>query len=386
MDHPIDVLIVGAGPAGCVAATVLARAGVRVRLVDRSQFPRPKLCGDTLNPGSLGLLRRLEMADAAEAIGVPVYGMVVTGEGGVSVQGPYPRGLHGLSLSRSDLDWSLLQESVRAGVLFEPGVAVRSAIVDDGRVMGVSAGTNGNARRMNARVTIAADGRHSTLAFGLGLARHPPRPRRWAVGAYFEQLTGTGAAGEMHIRPGRYIGISPLPHGLTNVCVVVPAGAAGSVAGNGLREPRRMLADALAADPALRERSAGARQVTETIVLGPLAVDVPSPSSVPEGLLLAGDAGGFVDPMTGDGLRFAIRGGELAGLAALRALEHGWPGVQRQLASTREQEFAAKWRFNRALRSLVASPSLVRAAAAGARVAPAIVRRIIAHAGDCNLA
>jgi flavin-dependent dehydrogenase len=186
----------------------------------------------------------------------------------------------------------------------------------------------------------------------------------------------------MHIRPGRYIGISPLPHGLTNVCVVVPAGAAD----NGLREPRRMLAAALAGDPVLRERSAAAKQVTEAIVLGPLAVDVPSPSSVPEGLLLAGDAGGFVDPMTGDGLRFAIRGGELAGLAALRALEHGWPGVQRQLASRREQEFAAKWRFNRALRSLVASPSLVRAAATGARLAPAIVRRIIAHAGDCGLA
>lgn len=381
MTHP-DVLIVGAGPAGCVAATVLARAGVRVRLVDRSHFPRTKLCGDTLNPGSLGLLRRLGLAAAAEAIGVPVRGMLVTGEGGVSIQGRYPRGLHGISLSRSDLDWSLLQESMRAGVEFEPGVAIRSAMVDDGRVVGAVAGSNGSAQRITARVTIAADGRHSNLAFGLGLARHPARPRRWAVGAYFENLHGTGAAGEMHVRRNRYIGISPLPHGLTNVCVVVPAGAADVQ----LRNPRRMLAEALAGEPALRERSLAARQVTDALVLGPLAVDVPFPSSVPDGLLLAGDAGGFVDPMTGDGLRFAIRGGELAGLAALSALEHGWSGVGERLASTREGEFAGKWRFNRALRSLVASAPLVRAAAAGARFAPAVVRRIIAHAGDCGLA
>jgi flavin-dependent dehydrogenase len=380
MSHP-EVLVVGAGPAGCVAATVLARAGVRVRLVDRSHFPRPKLCGDTLNPGSLALLRRLGLAGGAEAIGVPVDGMLVTGEGGVSIQGRYPRGLHGLTLSRSDLDWSLLQASIRAGAQFEPGVGIRSAIVDAGRVVGAITGSNGSARRMPATVTIAADGRHSTLAFGLGLARHPPRPRRWAVGAYFENLHGTGAAGEMHIRRHRYIGISPLPHGLTNVCVVVPAGAADA----GLRDPRRMLADALASDPALRDRSAGARQVTDAIVLGPLAVDVPSPASVPEGLLLAGDAGGFVDPMTGDGLRFAIRGGELAGLAALRVLEHGWSGVGQQLASTRDREFAGKWRFNRALRSLVGSAPLVRAAASGARLAPGIVRRLIAHAGDCGV-
>lgn len=375
-------MIVGAGPAGCVAATVLARAGVRVRLLDRTTFPRHKLCGDTLNPGTLGVLRRLGLARSAEASGLAVHGMIVTGEGGVSVDGRYPRGLHGRSLSRRDLDWSLLQQSIGAGAVFEPGVTVRGALVDAARVAGVTVGGNGSARPIPARVTIAADGRHSTVAFGLGLARHPPHPRRWAVGAYFEQMRGARAAGEMHIRRGRYIGLSPLPNGLTNVCVVVPAGAAGAE----LRDPRRMLADALASDPMLRERSAEARQVTDPLVLGPLAVEVPCPGLVPEGLLLAGDAGGFVDPMTGDGLRFAIRGGELAGMAALQALEHGWSGVQARFASMRQREFSAKWRFNRVLRSLVASPTLVGAASTGARFAPGAVRRLIARAGDCDLA
>jgi flavin-dependent dehydrogenase len=105
-----------------------------------------------------------------------------------------------------------------------------------------------------------------------------------------------------------------------------------------------------------------------------------------DGLLLAGDAAGFIDPMTGDGLSFALRGGELAAAAALRALERGWAGVHAQLVEDRRRAFAGKWRFNRALRSLVASPSAVRTAAAAARIAPGAVRAVIARAGDCDLA
>ncbi len=85
-----DVLIVGAGPAGAVAATVLARAGVRVRLLDRAAFPRDKLCGDTINPGTLAILRRLGLAGGIEPRGLPIDGMIVTGEGGVAVEARYP--------------------------------------------------------------------------------------------------------------------------------------------------------------------------------------------------------------------------------------------------------------------------------------------------------
>src|SRR4029077_1735826 len=99
-----DVVIVGAGPAGSVAATVLARAGARVRLVDRATFPRDKLCGDTVNPGTLGVLRRLGLADATEAGGLPIDGMRVTGEGGVVIEGRYPDGVCGRALLRRDLD------------------------------------------------------------------------------------------------------------------------------------------------------------------------------------------------------------------------------------------------------------------------------------------
>ena len=105
-----------------------------------------------------------------------------------------------------------------------------------------------------------------------------------------------------------------------------------------------------------------------------------------DGLLLAGDAAGFIDPMTGDGLRFATQGAELAAAAAQQALAHGWPGVHARLAAARRSAFGAKWRFNRALRVLVASPRGVNIAGLGARLAPRVLHAAIAYAGDCRSA
>src|SRR5262245_38686346 len=182
----IDVLVIGAGPAGCVAATVLARAGARVRMLDRSTFPRPKLCGDTVNPGTVALLRRLHLADGLETRGLRIDGMAVTGVSGIRVEARYPRGQHGVAIVRRELDWLLLQDALAAGVEFEPGTFVRRAIVDGARVTGAEIVCGSAVRALRAPVTIAADGRHSTIAFGLSLARHPSRPRRWAMGAYFD--------------------------------------------------------------------------------------------------------------------------------------------------------------------------------------------------------
>ena len=102
------------------------------------------------------------------------------------------------------------------------------------------------------------------------------------------------------------------------------------------------------------------------VVLGPLAVDV-SAARRSTGCCFAGDAAGFIDPMTGDGLRFAVQGGELAAAAALQALEHGWTGVHARLAADRRRAFASKWRFNRALRALVSSARAIDAAAVATR-------------------
>ena len=379
----IDVLVVGGGPAGSVAATVLARAGVRVCIVDRSAFPRDKLCGDTVNPGTLALLRRLRMASGIDACGLPVAGMRVTGERGVAVEARYKEGIAGRALLRRHLDWMLLQDAIAAGAQFEPSLTVRRALVEKDRVTGVQASGHPFEGELRAPVTIAADGRHSTLAFGLGLAWHPPRPRRWAIGAYVESGAVTSPPldlGEMHVRADRYVGIAPVPGGLTNVCLVKPWQPGDPALG----DPRTTLAQELSRDAALRERFAGARLAGAPVVLGPLAVDVSDVAF--DGLLLAGDAAGFIDPMTGDGLRFAVRGAELAAHAALQALEHGWSGVHHRLRARRRAEFAAKWRFNRLVRTLVASPGAVAGASWGARLAPAALHAAIEYAGDVGRA
>jgi flavin-dependent dehydrogenase len=382
-----DVLIVGAGPAGAVAAIVLARAGARVRLIDRAAFPRDKLCGDTINPGTLGLLRRLGLADALEARALPIDGMIVTGEGSMAVEGRYPRDQRGLAISRRDFDAMLLEQAVAAGAAFEC-VAAREAWVDGAAsapvIRGIVAG-NGARHQLPAKVVVAADGRRSTITFGLRLARHPPRPKRWAIGAYFEDPIRS-TFGEMHIRRGRYIGVAPLGSGISNVCLVLPWSGMGGAepAACDFRNPPGLLRNAIAAEPALRDRFGGRAPLRTPIMLGPLAVDVVREDMA--GLLLAGDAAGFIDPMTGDGLRFAVRGGELAAAAALDALEHGWNGVHARLRAAREREFASKWRFNRTLRTLVSSRAGVRAASVGARFAPGIVRRLIVEAGDAKAA
>jgi flavin-dependent dehydrogenase len=103
-------------------------------------------------------------------------------------------------------------------------------------------------------------------------------------------------------------------------------------------------------------------------------------------LLLAGDAAGFIDPMTGDGLRFALRGAELAAGLALDALAHGWNAAHDRLAAARRREFAVKWRFNRLLRALVGSPRLVGLAARGTRWSDAWLRRAVDYAGDLDAA
>jgi flavin-dependent dehydrogenase len=379
----LDVLVVGAGPAGSVAATILARAGARVRIVDRSTFPRDKLCGDTVNPGTLAMLRRLRVAEAIDECGLKVAGMRVTGEHGTVIEGRYPDGVGGRALLRRHLDWMLLQDAVAAGAQFEPAVTVRRAIVDAVGVGGVQVSGRRFEGPLRARVTIAADGRRSTLAFGLGLAHHPAHPRRWAIGGYLENTAAVAPPrdlGEMHVRTGRYIGIAPVPGGLTNVCLVTP----WRPGDRGFGDPRAALLRELARDPLLRDRFAGARLAGAPAVLGPLAVEVRDAEL--DGLLLAGDAAGFIDPMTGDGLRFAVRGAELAARAALEALEHGWRGVHARLRARRRAEFAGKWRFNRMLRALVASPAAVAAASAGARVAPSALHAAIVYAGDVGQA
>jgi flavin-dependent dehydrogenase len=375
-----DVIVCGAGPAGSVAATVLARGGARVLLLDRARFPRDKLCGDTLNPGTVAILRRLGLTGRFESMALPVDGMIVTGERGVRVRAAYGDGARGFAIPRRTLDAALVGEAAAAGARVEESVLVRGPLMSGGGVRGVvMAGRDGRDVRIPAPLVIAADGRRSRVALPLGLARHPRRPRRWAIGAYFENIAGLTAFGEMHVRRDRYLGVARVPSGYANVCLVIAPAASRRAAG-AIDDPAGLLRRAIDGDPSLRERFAGARMIAAPVVLGPLAVDAMAAGA--PGLLLAGDAAGFIDPMTGDGLRFAVRGGELAAEVALAALRGAVAQPHVTLARLRRREFSAKWRFNRTLRGLVGRGMTVELAGLAALVAPWILRRTIAFAGD----
>jgi flavin-dependent dehydrogenase len=302
--------------------------------------------------------------------------MIVTGPG-AEVSADYPDGLRGMSVTRRCLDQLLLNAAADAGACVETGVGVSEPVLDNDRVVGVRLAGRGR-DVLRAPIVIAADGRGSRLAAGLNLSSYASTPRRWAFGAYFSNVTRMSARGEMHIRRGAYIGVAPLPGGLTNVSVVLDGLGPARTA-----DQQMIVRGALDADAVLRDRFAVATQVSPVTVLGPLAVNARAAGC--SGLLLAGDAAGFVDPMTGDGLRFALRGGELAAHAALDELASGRPAYGR-LAALRRREFSTKWRINRALRVMVGSPGAVGLASLVSNWWSGPVEYLIQLAGDVGLA
>jgi menaquinone-9 beta-reductase len=378
-----DVVIAGAGPAGALSACLLARRGARVTLVDRSRFPRVKLCGDTLNPGALALLARHFDLGPLRRQGCAIDGMLLTGPGEVCVRGEYGAGVQGLGITRDRLDAWMLEQAVAAGATFVDETAVTGPEREaDGTVRGVRARLgSGITTGFTARITLGADGRRSRLGQACGLTRTPTHPRRWAIGAYFDEVDGLSTLGEMHIRNGHYLGVAPTRNGWANACLVQPHGTDRGA----WRDPGTMLMSRLQGDPVLGPRFRRARLATPPIVLGPLAVDTPEPGC--PGLLLVGDASGFIDPMTGDGIHLALQSAELAvsvagdvldGSLATSDAYHVFAGqVHRRLGRKRS--------FNRSLRALVGSPNAVRASAFGARVWPAAFHAAIRYAGDAPL-
>ena len=169
----------------------------------------------------------------------------------------------------------------------------------------------------------------------------------------------------------------PAAGGLANLCLV-------TAGGERVPDPGARLWRAVRQDPALRDRCARARQVAAAVMLGPLAVDARA-AGVP-GLLLAGDAAGFIDPMTGDGLYLALRGGRLAADVLLHATGLDDEAIVARLGQDRRAALGAKLRFNRVVRTLVGWPLGLRLGAMGAAWVPSALRHVIAMAGDVGAA
>jgi menaquinone-9 beta-reductase len=312
-----DVLIVGAGPAGSVAALVLARGGVRVALVDKAIFPRDKACGDVVGPRGLRLLADLGLALEN---GRDVGDLLVVGPTGRRVQLPSAEGLtypgHGTAVTRVAFDAMLHDAAVRAGVTPVVGRASKPLEVE-GRLAGyrLSSGED-----LHADFVIGADGATSQVATAAGLV--DPNLVLWgfAVRTYVPQAVNLPAIvlwepTRWHAFPG-YGWVFPGPDGRANVGL-----------GLATRSDRRAGANAVRALPEFLQHLRG---------LGLL--DAPSPTGSPRlggwlkmgmvgttpaigRVLLVGDAAGLVNPLQGEGISQAMGSGRAAAEAIL-----GGPG------------------------------------------------------------
>jgi len=361
-----DVIVVGAGPAGAATAILLAEHGVSVRLVDRARFPRPKICGEYLSPEVPRLLDRLGALKAVDAVARPLAGMRITAPDGTALVGEYrrigpwrPYREQAMAIPREALD-AILVDRVRAlPVDFAEHMRVTDLIVTGGRVEGVEAIDDDHHRlTLRAPLTIAADGRASVVAQRLGL-RRAHRLQRMALVTYVEDLADLGRYGEIFVDPPDYAILNPIDPGRANLSVVVPMAHAAPWSG-------RLEAFFDARVKQLRHlarRVAGARRVAPVRAMGPLAYVVDPPRT--GGVLLVGDAAGFFDPFTGEGIFSGLRSAELAVTAAVHALRHGDVSAQGLAGYQRARRlaFADKERVTRALRVVVGNRVLANLAA-----------------------
>jgi geranylgeranyl reductase family protein len=360
MSTRFDVVVVGAGPAGSSTAAFLGRRGLRVALLERSHFPRPKACGEYLSPGVVDILERTGLGSAlAGAGGRSLAGIEIVSPAGVRLRLSYRRNgvsLPASSVARDLFDAELARAAAESGADLFEGVVARTPILDRGRVIGVEARSSGSHFQVFAPLTVVADGARSILSRHLGLAAAPRWPVRLGLVAHAEGATGfRDEYGEMHLTTAGYCGMAPLPGGRANVGIVVPADA--------LRRSQvsaTKFFDAwIERNPRVRQLLGDARRVTP--VRGLLPIGARARTTVTDGAVLVGDAAGFFDPFTGEGIYRAIRGAELAAAATAEALDRGDTSARALSAydRMRREEFRSKEAVTRLVQAFVQFPRLM---------------------------
>ena len=224
----VDVVVVGAGPAGAATAILLAERGHQVVLLDRARFPRDKVCGEYLSPEASRILDRLGVLKAVEAAGArPLRGMRIVAPDGTLIVGDYPtrgprRGYrdHALAVPRRTLDAVLVGRARELPVTVREGFRVTDLVFDgalDGRrVTGVDGlWTPASERpaapeRLEARLVVGADGRTSAVARRLGLVSPHPWLARLALMTYAEGVAHDPERGEIFIAPPVYSILNPV--------------------------------------------------------------------------------------------------------------------------------------------------------------------------------
>jgi geranylgeranyl reductase family protein len=302
-----DVVIVGAGPAGSASAAALAQRGYDVALVDRQDFPRDKTCGDGIPPGSIELLNALGMREKILAADFyPVTSIRLGSPWGRTWETTFaPRrpGMEFVIAPRVKLDALIQQHAIECGASFIRG-DVRSLIKDGTRARGVVAQTADGDCEIEARLVIGADGATSVVARELGRERSSAGHRGIAIRAYVEGIHTLPHKVEFyfyrHYLPG-YGWIFPLGEGRANIGVIARADRFKK-RGRSLKD----LLDDFMHQPALAGRLDADVQVSDAASWQlPYASTRIAPCAF-DGALLVGDAGRFVDALTGEGIHNAL--------------------------------------------------------------------------------
>jgi geranylgeranyl reductase family protein len=377
-----DVVVVGAGPAGSAAATFLAQAGRAVVLLEKSSFPRDKVCGDALTPRAVKALQLLGLHEEAEGRsrgwarqeGLRMYG------GRVVLDLPWPRlkdfPSHSVTATRAVFDHTLARHAeINGAQLWEGTEAIEPVWLTKAheRIAGVRyRRDDGRHGVVRAPVVIAADGNSSRIAVAAGLHRDRKRPMGVAIRAYYRSprasmdvmegflemrlkplAVQSPAVGEGELLPG-YGWIFPLDGGLVNV----GWGLLDSSAHFGSTNYRDVLHRWVATLPADWDLNA------DTLQDRPRSAGLPMAHNrrpmVGRGLVLIGDSAGMVNPFNGEGISYAIEAAALAADAIDRALERRSDTPLQHYPDAVAEAWGGYYTLGRAFVALMGHPTVMR--------------------------
>jgi menaquinone-9 beta-reductase len=284
-----DLIVVGGGPAGCAAAISAKRAcpSASILLLEKSSYPRHKVCGEFISPEALGLLRSLVGDNGLSGGSLHLTrAELLVGRTRLEVSLKPPA----ISLARYQLDALLWSAAQRAGAECVNATVIQVTPMQDG--FQVSVGNDA----LQGRAVINATGRWSNLS-----SAAPNTQEKWiGLKAHFAERSPEPSV-SLYFFAGGYCGVQPVGADSINACAMVRADVA------------KDLSAVLKQHPALSSRSRSWTQRTETFATSPLLFR--PPRATQDRMLLVGDAAGFIDPFLGDGISLALRSGSMAGEA-----------------------------------------------------------------------
>jgi menaquinone-9 beta-reductase len=374
-----DAIVIGGGPAGATAALALARRGWSVALLEKSRFPRRKVCGEYVSPGGWAALRALEAARGLEALaGPPVrrVGLFAL-EHGIDVAMPEPAAGSpwGRALGRETLDTALLEEAARAGVrVLQPCAAL--ALRRAGRWQAVTAKDDRGPRELYAPIVVAAHGSWEPGRLPTQAARAARSPGDMlGFKARFRGARLASGLMPLVLFPGGYGGLAESDDACVSFscCIRRDALARVRAAAGGAPAGEAVLAHACASARALREALAGARRDGPWLAAGPIRPGIRGQPGA--GLFRVGNAAGEAHPLVAEGIGMAIQSGWLLAETI---------GAHRRCLDEAEleaigREYERRWRAHFAPRVRAshafawATGHALHAAAAAVSLAPALL-------------